>query len=484
MDRMGSKVTGNSIDLTEHRPIVRGVNAVTEALHRRPTLLLFLVAIVLPNALFLGAILAGVGTPPRSGAIIAYFTAAVIARVFGRGIGIAAFLFVLIFDVINTISLLFGLSFLEIAATLGYARELKLFQSPLYIALGVGLFATAGLVLWILATSQNRLREARLLPVLLAMVALVVLDYGFNTSMHYHFGSAFAAGQPFDSAVKRSGFEAATTASDRPNLLLVMIEGMGEFADPEHQAVLAAPFDDPALLRRYTVTRGETTYFGSTTAAEMRELCGTRDHHTTLLEAAPGVSTGKSPCLPERLARRGYRTIGIHGFTGAMFERHAWWPKIGLQTSIFGEQLVPPLPVCGAVFKGACDPAVGPTVRDRLAGQGDAKFVYWLTLNTHIPVRPGEHSGRLACADGGPFDVETVCHMVGMWRDVFREVIRVALDPNLPPTEILIIGDHAPPLWSRADRALFAPGRVSWFRLAVKDRSVASAPETATSITR
>ena len=37
-----------------------------------------------------------------------------------------------------------------------------------------------------------------------------------------------------------------------------------------------------------------------------------------------------------------------------------------------------------------------------------------------------------------------------------------------PPFEILVVGDHAPPLWSRQGRGLFVPGAVSWFRLSPK----------------
>jgi hypothetical protein len=28
-----------------------------------------------------------------------------------------------------------------------------------------------------------------------------------------------------------------------------------------------------------------------------------------------------------------------------------------------------------------------------------------------------------------------------------------------------VVGDHAPPLWSKRGRAQFAPGQVAWYRL-------------------
>ena len=449
--------------------MARAANAV---LHARPTLLFLLVALVIPNAIFLAADLAGVGTPPRPGAIVAYLAVVVIARAFSRGVALAAYLFVLAYDLVNTVSLLFGLSFVEITAALRYAEQLRLFKSPLYLMIGFGVLTTSALMGWFLMTARDRLREARLGPALLGTVALVVLDLAVNTSPHYHFGTAFAAGQPFESAVKLSGFESVTQSARRPNLLLVIVEGLGKFADPQQQALLTAPFRNKALHKRYDVVTGESSYFGSTTAAEMRELCATRTSYTTLLKEA---QSGTPACLPDRLARRGYHTLGVHGFSGHMFDRARWWPKIGIQETMFRSKLVPPLPVCGAVFLGACDPAIVARIQKRLRERDEPQFVYWLTLNTHIPVKPGEHSDRFHCGDeGGPFGQPRVCDMAAMWGDVFQRIAQMAVDPQLPPTEILIVGDHAPPLWSRRDRALFKPGVVSWIRLAWKGGAVAT----------
>ena len=46
-----------------------------------PTVFLCVAGIILPNALSLGALAAGIGSPPRTAAIIAYATVAVIARI-------------------------------------------------------------------------------------------------------------------------------------------------------------------------------------------------------------------------------------------------------------------------------------------------------------------------------------------------------------------------------------------------------------------
>jgi hypothetical protein len=44
-------------------------------------------------------------------------------------------------------------------------------------------------------------------------------------------------------------------------------------------------------------------------------------------------------------------------------------------------------------------------------------------------------------------------------------VAKIAHDPAVGPADILVVGDHAPPLWSKRGRAEFAPGQVAWYRL-------------------
>jgi phosphoglycerol transferase MdoB-like AlkP superfamily enzyme len=94
-------------------------------------------------------------------------------------------------------------------------------------------------------------------------------------------------------------------------------------------------------------------------------------------------------------------------------------------------------------------------------------FFYWMTLSTHVPIAPHEGSPRLNCTrEGGPVGQVEVCYMTEMWMDVFESIARMTAD--IAPTEILLVGDHAPPLWSKAGRRLFTPGQVTWVRLTPK----------------
>jgi hypothetical protein len=56
----------------------------------------------------------------------------------------------------------------------------------------------------------------------------------------------------------------------------------------------------------------------------------------------------------------------------------------------------------------------------------------------------------------------------------------IALDPAVWPAEILIVGDHAPPMWSKRGRAQFDAGQVAWYRLIPRESAVASGAQAET----
>jgi hypothetical protein len=427
-------------------------------LQSRATLLLCIVGVLLPNALTLGAEFAGIGTPPRTAAIVAYATLALIARLVPPVVTVVLYLAVAVYDAVATIALLFNLAPSEIGLALHLGAELDLFASPLYIALGACLLAMGTINLFLMIRSRRLTRHANAFVVMCLAAVFALVDFIANTSPHYQFGTLYAGGQPMESAAESSGFRAAALAG-RGNVVLIMVEALGRFDDPNSQKILMAPFADPALARRYRVSTGSTTYYGSTTAGEMRELCGNREPYQALLEGH-GIS-----CLPAEMAARGYATIGMHNFTGAFFDRWTWYPKLGFGTVLFKSDLAGRSKrACGGPFRGPCDVDMVPFISERLAGADKPKFLYWMTLSTHVPIAPHDGTQRLGCeGSGGAIGRVEVCHMTEMWIDLFERMAQLALDR--PGTEILLVGDHAPPLWSRAGRRLFTPGQVSWVRL-------------------
>ncbi|HXD46770.1 MAG TPA: sulfatase-like hydrolase/transferase [Pseudolabrys sp.] len=431
---------------------------------RSPNALLLAGGLILPNLLSLvtHTSLVDIGLPPRPGAIILYATLAILARRIPFAVTAALYAGLLCFDLVRTLSLMFGLAPAELVAALDQARRIQFFASPLYLTL-IGALALATLAALACLHRRDMLVRANIALLLSGALCVATVDYFSNVSPHYQFGSMFGHDQPVQSAAEVSGFNAVAGARGN-NVVVVIVESLGYLTDAAARERIAAPLYDSALARDYAVTEGHTVYYGSTTSGEMRELCNTRAFYSDYV-GQYGYS-----CLPDLLDRRGYTSIAVHGFAGGMFEREQWYPRVGFDRELFGGDLVKTTQrVCGSAFRGACDadlaPAIAAASRQAARG-GKPRFIYWLTLNTHIPVAPGEARTDFHCRrDAGGFGAPTVCHMAELWHDVFKAVADIARDPAVGPADILIVGDHAPPLWSRRGRGQFAPGQVAWYRL-------------------
>jgi phosphoglycerol transferase MdoB-like AlkP superfamily enzyme len=329
------------------------------------------------------------------------------------------------------------------------------FASPTYLMLIATMTATTVAALACLS-QRNTLMRANTLILFFMALAFGTLDYFNNVSPHYSFGSAFGRNKPVESASEVSGFKVAAGAHGN-NVVVVIVESLGYLLEQGARDRIASPLYDSAVTRDYLVTSGHTVYYGATTSGEMRELCNTRTFYTDYVEEHG------SSCLPNLLKSRGYTSIALHAFSGGMFEREKWYPEVGFDKELFGQDLTKDTHrFCGGAFRGACDADLAPIITaqsQQAAMGGKPRFIYWLTLNTHVPVAPGEALTDFQCApDGNGFGTKKVCRMAELWHDVFSVVAQIARDPAVGPADILVVGDHAPPLWSRRGRAQFSPG--------------------------
>ena len=98
------------------------------------------------------------------------------------------------------------------------------------------------------------------------------------------------------------------------------------------------------------------------------------------------------------------------------------------------------------------------------------RLVYWMTLNSHLPLRDAD-------ADDSSFDCQKfltlrsdpgLCLHTRVLGRALDSVARIALDPDLPPTEIIVVGDHAPPSLSLEHRGMYDQTRVPFIRLIPK----------------
>ena len=449
---------------------VRGFSFKTMA--GSPTFLLVMAGLVLPNLLTFGTVasLIDIGLPPRTGSIMLYVALAMSARLLPFAVTGVLYIAVLTFDIVWTLTMNFGLRPHDLIVAIEQARRVHALSSPLYVTLLSVMTVTTISALYLL--SKKRVLMYGSLPVMLAGgLALATVDYLSNADPRFYFGAMFGAEAPVTSAVKASGFDKVAGFNGR-NTVLVLVESLGSLTDKKARSRIVAPIYDPRVTAEYDVTEGRITYYGSTTWGEMRELCNTRKPYKEFTE-----SDGVSSCLPERFIKHGYATTAVHGFYSGMFERNQWYPRIGFQNMDFAETLMPAVKRhCGNAFRGPCDADLPPYIETVAAKTKRPDFIYWLTLNTHIPVPPGEALTNFDCDQPeNEFGITRVCRMAELWHDVFSSVANLALNPAIGPAEILVVGDHAPPLWSKKGRGEFAAGRVPWYRLAPKKHVVASA---------
>jgi len=313
-------------------------------------------------------------------------------------------------------------------------------------------------------------RRVPWVPALVAVLFLCVMDVGNGSSMLSNRASRLIstniAGSPVTtlvvraweerhvqplarlpegaSAVGRSGLFAWTQAHPDASALLVVVESMGYHHDERIRAWLRSQLFDTSLDQRYILHEDAIPFLGSTTSAELRELCGLTGSYRSL-----DANAGRL-CLPSRLLQQGWQVSGVHGFSGHMFDRIEWWPLTGLQETLFAEDLLSPAePRCGGAFAGVCDADLIRTAISRLA-KGHS-FAYALTLNSHLPL------ARVTV----PQELQTLCLEADIPNDTCMLTATIgqalaALKKGLQqydgPIAVVVVGDHAPPIGGLHER--------------------------------
>lgn len=414
--------------------------------------------VILPNLAFFGLWL--LATPPRAFEILVTGATGIAVRRAPFWLRLSAFIATLSLSILSYISGIFNLSFVSIATSLTYLVELDALTAPAYAGAAAILLAigAAGVVILRRDTAFHSITD--LLVAVLVVAAVAGIDFGVSYQSRGSYKRTPSAGAPFASAVSESGL--LRTAIDGRHVLIVAVESMGLPAEPALRRILFERWQRADIRARYDVRVGSAPYYGSTTNGEIRELCGRWGDYGPLLDHAD------RNCLPHRFAKRGYTTTAVHGFTHTFFERSRWYPNIGFAKTIFGEELVAAGSArCPGVFNGACDKTV-PALLAGLLQSDRPQFLYWLTLNSHLPVPvsamlddPDCHGRQYA----GVEMTNSVCRLIQVLTDTDDGLAAMLAAPGLSPTEILIVGDHMPPFFDHASRRMFDSKRVPWIRL-------------------
>lgn len=428
------------------------------ALFSRPSLLFALFVAIIPNLMF--ALAAPFYIASRLISPLLFLAAGIAGLFVPAPLTYLLFFAAAAIDMTLIIMIAFHLPLDVALDSLHYAASIDPTASILYVSVGMAVTATTVLSAYLVNRHRAMLRGASLIPALLVAGGLSAADYLWTQP---YFQKPDVA---IDSARLQTGLSAQTVAASGHNLLIVTVEGLGAFAAPEERDLFKSILTQNLPEGRFRVEDGQTYYSGSTTGAAARELCGRWGDYIDYLTGAASYD-----CLPNELAANGYETIAFHGFGTDMFQRDKWYPEIGFQKLEFMDQLLAEKPDqfpqrCGSVFEGLCDADVGDAVHAALRTDPQKrKFIYWLTLNSHIPFVESEDD-RMGCRSAAPkIGNKTVCELSNLWSGVFEKVNAIAADPSIAATDILIVGDHHTPLWEHAAKKRFVLGKVDWFLL-------------------
>ncbi|HET7348757.1 MAG TPA: sulfatase-like hydrolase/transferase [Acidobacteriaceae bacterium] len=265
----------------------------------------------------------------------------------------------------------------------------------------------------------------------------------------------------------------ASSALAHPNIVEILVESWGQDENGSINRQLLAFYDTPEIRDHYRIVTGAVPFTGGTAAGEIRELCASR-LGVSVIHAAASDLIG---CIPYRFRDKGYRTESVHGYLSHMYLRYSWHPKLGFDQSWFLAELHGQgLRDCPGAFPGICDAQVARWIGDRLtaesAAKGPPEFLFWITLNSHLPV-PSTTEGLnpVSCAfDAQLAAQEPLCAWFKTEYEVHEAIAQLAVRPDLPPTAFFVVGDHAPPFQDAEMRDRFSQSAVPFVLLIPKSR--------------
>ena len=153
---------------------------------------------------------------------------------------------------------------------------------------------------------------------------------------------------------------------------------------------------------------------GSTVSAELRYLCGVN-----------GGFVQSSDCLPN-----GRHSLALHGNSLSYFNRYSMYRRMGFE-ELRGKHEEKNAEECNYAYNAVCDSALLDVLRRKISDKGCEGFYYMLSIDSHFPYE--KYGGDAK----------------GMFKDlsVFLKVAR-DIKNAYPECQIIIAGDHPPPLAS------------------------------------
>lgn len=251
-----------------------------------------------------------------------------------------------------------------------------------------------------------------------------------------------------------------------PKILFVVAESWGVLKNPKAQSqVLQKIFEKKKELEY--IYAGEIKASGATVEGELRELCGLELRNKGFAMSRLKKQVFQN-CLPKIMSNNDYKTIAIHGTSGLLYDRNHWYVKAGFQERLFGEHLLG-LQRCTA-FKGVCDSELFNEIAKNFQKNASNKiFLYWMTLTSHQPYAKGDiKNKRFNC---NQFKIDPngdVCHNSQLNTQFFDNLSILIDDNNMKGVEVIVVGDHQPPVWGEKEVLQIKPFTVGYLHFKIK----------------
>lgn len=245
-------------------------------------------------------------------------------------------------------------------------------------------------------------------------------------------------------------------------LLLIVAESWGHPSSSKTQDAVLAQLKSKPDRFEY-IEEGHFFVSGATVAGELRELCQLKPRSFNLKT----INSELDECLPNRLKKQGYNTYALHGASGGLYDRNAWYKKAGFESITFFDSKSWPRHCY--TFNGACDIDLMTEVSNAF-NTPNKTFFYWMTLNSHVDYNSRDIlNERLDCAVLGVNPNTEGCRNLKLHAQFF-DALSVTLDkPEMKGVEVIIVGDHPPPVINLVENmSLFNNSDVAWIHLRVK----------------
>lgn len=234
-------------------------------------------------------------------------------------------------------------------------------------------------------------------------------------------------------------------------VLYIIDESLGY---PKDKAVLNAMIKPLVDYKDYLSDwdLSKIVYTGPTMQAELRELCQAQAVNFNLEK----VEIGFENCLAHSFKKYGYQTTAVHGALGLMYDRKYWYPRAGFENLVFRDSQKWNSRCYS--FPGVCDHEVSQKISE-IFKQSPKHFLYWLTLNTHTNYDLRDVKTDLFnCPLYGIDQNSEACRNIKLQTQFFDTLVNLIKQPHMNGVEVIIVGDHTPPMFNQNDKKRYFDG--------------------------